>query len=103
MLQTIVLPQLGSGETAGFGEKKMTEPFEKCPVCGADLQEKEVEKLLRGGVNTAVVTVRAEVCLHCGERLYSPETVKRFEEIKAKLEGGETSDLHPIGGSFKVA
>ncbi|MBU2609956.1 MAG: YgiT-type zinc finger protein, partial [Chloroflexi bacterium] len=41
-------------------------PFEKCPVCGGELVEKEVEKLLKGGVNTAVLTVRAEVCLLCG-------------------------------------
>jgi len=26
-----------------------TMPFEKCPVCGGDLVEKEVEKVLRGG------------------------------------------------------
>jgi YgiT-type zinc finger domain-containing protein len=45
-------------------------PFEKCPVCGGELVEKEVEKLLKGGVNTAVVRVAAEVCLQCGERLY---------------------------------
>jgi len=29
---------------------KETMPFEKCPVCGGDLVEKEVEKVLRGGV-----------------------------------------------------
>jgi len=45
-------------------------PFEKCPVCGGDLVEKEVEKVLRGGVNTAVLKICAEVCLRCGERLY---------------------------------
>jgi hypothetical protein len=38
------------------GEEEMnTMPFEKCPVCGGDLVEKEVEKVLRGGVNTAVL------------------------------------------------
>ncbi len=47
--------------------------------------EKEVEKILRGGVDTAVIKVQAEVCLHCGERLYSEETVSRFEEIRANL------------------
>ncbi|HJW87687.1 MAG TPA: hypothetical protein VJ440_13725 [Candidatus Brocadiaceae bacterium] len=30
-------------------------PFEKCPVCGSGLIGKEVEKLLRGGSNTAVL------------------------------------------------
>ena len=77
-------------------------PFEKCPVCGHGLVEKEVEKLLRGGVHTAIIKVRAEVCLHCGERLYSQETVKRFEEIRAKLERQETADFRPVGQSFQV-
>jgi YgiT-type zinc finger domain-containing protein len=64
----------------------MARPFEKCPVCGGELVEKEVEKLLRGGVHTASIRVTADVCLRCGERLYTPETVERFEEIRAKLE-----------------
>lgn len=77
-------------------------PFEKCPVCGGELVEKEVEKLLRGGVNTAVLKVPAEVCLHCGEHLYSLETVKQFEEIRAKLERQDTSGFEPMGQSFQV-
>jgi YgiT-type zinc finger domain-containing protein len=78
-------------------------PFDKCPVCGGELVEKEVEKLLRGGVNTAVLTVRAEVCLHCGERLYTQETVKQFEQIRAKLEREEVAEFHPLGQAFQVA
>ena len=77
-------------------------PFEKCPVCGGELVEKEVEKLLRGGGHTALLKVRAEVCLRCGERLYSQETVRRFEEIKAKLKRQETSEFKPMGVSFEV-
>lgn len=77
-------------------------PFEKCPVCGGELVEKGVEKLLRGGAHTAVLKVHAEVCLHCGERLYSQETVRRFEEIRAKLERQETTDFQPLGVSFQV-
>ena len=38
--------------------------FDKCPVCGGELIEKEVEKILIGGSNTALVRVKAEVCLH---------------------------------------
>ncbi|MBA3027542.1 MAG: YgiT-type zinc finger protein [Desulfobacteraceae bacterium] len=41
--------------------------FDKCPVCSGEIQEKEVEKLIRGGVHTAILRVSAEVCLHCGE------------------------------------
>jgi len=55
--------------------------------------EKDVEKLLRGSVDTAVVKVHADVCLHCGERLYSQETVRRFRKIREKLEFGGVGDF----------
>ena len=77
--------------------------FEKCPVCGGELVEKQVEKLLRGGVNTAVIKVEAQVCLHCGERLYSQDTIRRFEDIRAKLRRQETAKFRPLGQSFEVA
>jgi YgiT-type zinc finger domain-containing protein len=64
--------------------------------------EKEVEKLLRGGVHTAVLRVRAEVCIQCGERLYSQETVRKLEEIRTKLERQDTADFKPLGKSFQV-
>jgi YgiT-type zinc finger domain-containing protein len=78
-------------------------PFEKCPVCGGELMEKEVEKLLRGGGNTAVVRVAAEVCLQCGERLYSEETVRRFEQIRQKLEKKEVAEFQLLGQTYQVA
>jgi YgiT-type zinc finger domain-containing protein len=77
-------------------------PFTKCPVCGGEVVEKEVEKLLRGGVHVAVVRVRTEVCLHCGERLYAKETISRFEQIRAKLARHEVADFRPLGQSFQV-
>ncbi len=77
-------------------------PFEKCPVCGGELAEKEVEKLLKGGVHTAVLKVSAEICLRCGERLYSAESVKRFEQIRLKLERQEISEFQPLGQTFQV-
>jgi YgiT-type zinc finger domain-containing protein len=63
--------------------------------------DKEVEKLLRGGKHTALLRLRAEVCLHCGERLYSQEDVRRFEEIRVKLERQEISEFQPMGQSFQ--
>jgi YgiT-type zinc finger domain-containing protein len=77
-------------------------PFIKCPVCGGELVEKEVEKLLRGGKHMATIKVQAEVCLRCGERLYTQETVRRFETIRAKLARQETDDFHLLGLSYQV-
>jgi YgiT-type zinc finger domain-containing protein len=68
-------------------------PFSSCPVCGGEL----VEKLLRGGNNAAALEVQAEVCLRCGERLYSLETARRFEQIRAKLERGHGEEFQPVG------
>jgi len=77
-------------------------PFEKCPVCGGELAKKEVEKLLRGGNHTAVLRVHAEVCLHCGERLYTEDTVRIFEQTRLKLKRQELSDFQPLGKSFTI-
>lgn len=77
-------------------------PFEKCPICGGELIEKEVEKLLKGGLHTAVVKVHTEVCLRCGERLYSAETVKRFEQIREKLARQEVAEFQALGQTFQV-
>lgn len=77
-------------------------PFEKCPVCGGELVEKEVEKLLKGGMHTAVLKVQAEVCLRCDERLYAAETIKRFEQIRQKLEKQEVAGFQPLGQTFEV-
>jgi len=76
--------------------------FEKCPVCGGEVVEKEVEKLLKGGKNTAVVKVTTEVCLHCGERLYSHDTIIRFEKIRKKLQEDDVEEFVPIGKTFQV-
>lgn len=65
--------------------------------------DKQVEKSLRGRVHTAVVTVCADVCLRCGERLYAAETVRRFEQIRAKLARQDVDEFQPLGRSLQVA
>ena len=78
-------------------------PFNTCPVCGGEMVRKKVEKLLRGGVNLATVTVGADVCLRCGERLYSKEAVSRFEQIRRKLTSQEVSEFQTLGRSFHAS
>jgi YgiT-type zinc finger domain-containing protein len=74
----------------------------KCPRCGGAVIEKKVTEVLHGGVNTAILRVTAGVCQSCGERLYTPETVRQFEEIESKLEQQDTSEFEPVGQSFQV-
>ncbi|MDR4503509.1 MAG: hypothetical protein MRK01_01800 [Candidatus Scalindua sp.] len=46
---------------------------------------------------------KAEVCLHCGERLYAEEIVRSFEEIRKKLKSQELSDFKPLVQSVTVS
>ncbi len=75
----------------------------KCPICGGEVAEKEVEKLLRGGQNTAVVRLHGEVCLRGGERFYSKEPISQFERIQAQLPRRELDQFQPLRQSFPVA
>ena len=77
-------------------------PIQQCPVCSGEIIKKKVEKLLRGGVNSAVVKVDAYVCLHCGEHIYDQKIVRRFEEIRNKLERRQTTGFHLLGKLFQV-
>ncbi|CAD7852636.1 MAG: FIG00913126: hypothetical protein [Olavius algarvensis Gamma 1 endosymbiont] len=78
-------------------------PFETCPLCGGELEDKQVEKLLRGGEHTLSMQVTAEVCLHCGERLYTEDIVESFEEIRNQLRRQEFGHFKALGQSFTVA
>ena len=67
-------------------------PFDKCPVCSGEIVEKKIEKVLRVGNHTEIAKVQAAVCLRCGERLYAPEIVKRFQEIRSTLKDKEMAN-----------
>ena len=75
---------------------------EKCPTCGGQIVEKEVREVLSGGIHTAFLNVNVGVCLRCGDRLYTPDLVRKFEEIEAKLENQETSEFQVVGRSYQV-
>ena len=78
-------------------------PMRKCPRCGFnDLVKKQVDELLTGGDDAAVLNVPAEVCLHCGERIYSSDTFYRFGAIRKLLDSGQVEEFQQIGRYFRV-
>ncbi|MBE9057501.1 YgiT-type zinc finger protein [Sphaerospermopsis sp. LEGE 08334] len=78
-------------------------PIDKCVICNGNLLETKVTEIIKGGGNTATLQVNALVCQNCGERFYHADTIRKFENIKLKLERQETQDLIPVGQSFEVA
>lgn len=83
-------------------ENRFKEAFAVCPVCGGELVDKRVVKLLRGGTDTATIEVDALVCQRCGERLYPEETVRLFERIRTKLRRGQTDSMTLVGNSYEA-
>ena len=77
-------------------------PFDKCPLCGGELADRVVEKLLRGGVDTAVLKVQAEVCVRCAGRIYTQKAIRQFERVREKLEKKQTAEMTKVGAAYHV-
>ena len=75
----------------------------KCPHCGGQVIEKKVQETLTGGINTAFINVKVGVCLHCGEKLYTPKQIRLFEELELKLKHHDIAAFKPLGYSYQVA
>ena len=73
--------------------------FDRCPVCGGPIVEREVEDGLRKGVVRETIRMRTDVCLKCGERLYTPEAAQRLENTGSGLDARDTADAQksPLG------
>ena len=81
----------------------MIDYSDKCVNCCGDVVEENVDVLLRGGGDVAVVSVAAGVCQRCGERYYDLDTARKLDEVQLKLKRRETTGLKPIGRSYEVA
>lgn len=58
-----------------------------CPICGGEMVDKRVDVV--DTVNGKLVIIRgifAEVCMQCGERLYSGEDMKKMEKLREKIQ-----------------
>lgn len=64
---------------------------------------KKVEKLLKDKGVTAILKINAEVCLHCGERLYAPEVIARFKDVRGKLKEGRIKYFTEIGKTYQAS
>lgn len=75
---------------------------DKCPRCGGQVVVKSVQEIVYHQNDTAFITVESGVCLHCGERLYTPETIRYLEKIETKLADHEIKEFIPVGRSYQV-
>lgn len=76
----------------------------RCFRCGGtDLEDREVEELFSVGRYVVRCRVSATVCHLCGERYFDPATVRRFEEIRARVRAGDLTGLRPAGEILEPA
>ena len=58
----------------------------KCVICkGSDIQMKMVEEEFKSGKDIVLVQLEVLICQNCGERYYDRRTVRKLEDIRAKL------------------
>ena len=72
----------------------------ECPICGSEVMEKEVEKLIKGGNDAVILKVKAGVCTKCGERIYDKATHEKIQHLREDLKKGITDKLHPVGYTY---
>lgn len=76
----------------------MKASLSKCVRCGSDdLEDRDVEKLLRGGDDALALRVRATVCHHCGERYFPAETIRVLEQACRDLQEGKVTRFRALG------
>ncbi|MBI2266239.1 MAG: YgiT-type zinc finger protein [Armatimonadetes bacterium] len=68
-----------------------------CPVCGGEVIEKTVVKLVRGGNNALLLKVTAGVCHKCGEQLFDYETHQKIDFARRELAENRTEHFKKIG------
>lgn len=79
----------------------MEEIVPVCPICSGSVTIKEVEKIVKGGSNVAILKVRAGVCSKCGERIYSKDVHEKIQKVRKELELGKTKDFEVVGHTYK--
>ncbi len=72
----------------------------QCLLCGAPVEVKRREIVVRGGVHAAVFEAWVGECTRCGEVLYTPDTVEREFALRRQLEEGRFEGLRPMGQLF---
>lgn len=62
----------------------------KCIVCkGSDIQVKMVEEEVKSGRDIVLIPIEVLVCINCGERYYDRKTIRKIEDIRARLKSRE--------------
>lgn len=58
-----------------------------CPICGSEMVNKSIDVVdtVRGKL-VIIRGIYAEVCVRCGERLYSKGEMKRMEKLREKIQ-----------------
>ena len=84
--------------TFAHGDAAVPASLSKCFRCGSrELQDKDVEELIRHGRYVVAMRTKATVCDRCGERFFDQDTVQLFEATREKIGRGNLEGLQVTG------
>lgn len=74
----------------------------KCVVCnGSDITQKSVDEEIKAGRDIVLLTLEVFVCASCGERYYDQKTMRKIEEIRARLKNKEL-EVEQVGTVYRA-
>lgn len=70
----------------------------KCFRCGStEIEDRQVEELVRQGTYVVALRLMAGVCGRCGERYLQRDDVMAIEDVRRKVERGELAGFRVAG------
>lgn len=76
----------------------------KCFRCGStEIEDRQVEELVRQGAYVVALRLVAGVCGRCGERYLQRDDVTAIEDVRCKLERGELAGFRVAGELLELA
>ena len=74
----------------------------RCVICNSEnLQKRELEEEIKFGKDILLVPVDVLACLDCGERYYDSKTLRKLEQIKARLKQ-KNLEVEEVGRVLRV-
>lgn len=75
-----------------------------CPICGCeDAEDKVIDVPVTVKDNTLIVSVRAFVCVECGDYSVDGENADKLHAAHERLVNNNTHDLVAVGKVYKQA
>ncbi len=75
----------------------------RCVICkGEDIEKKQVDEEIKLSGDIVLVSMELLVCNTCGERYYDQRAMKKIEDIRLAVKGGNLQFQTVVGKVYRA-